>query len=68
MSHVPPCRNCSDRHMGCHSSECEKWVEYEKQHKEDKEKELKKRMEYATYAGYVRDQSQKIYKANRRKR
>lgn len=54
--------------MGCHSSECEKWAEYEKQHKEDKEKELKKRMEYAVYAGYVRDQSQKIYKANRRKR
>lgn len=69
MSLTPsPCKDCTtERHVGCHSAECEKWVEYEKRHKEEKEKELARRKEYALYAGYIRDQNEKIQKSRRRK-
>lgn len=37
-----PCKDCLDRQIGCHSS-CEKYLEWNRQHKKDKEELDKKR-------------------------
>lgn len=63
-----PCKDCPDRHVGCHSPECEKWVKFEKRHKADKEKELRKRKGDALYAGYVIDLNNKIQKSIRKRK
>ena len=31
----PPCRDCSERKVGCHST-CENYISYDKAHKEEK--------------------------------
>lgn len=36
-----PCKNCSDRHMSCHST-CEKYLKFKKQN--DEIREIKKRV------------------------
>jgi hypothetical protein len=54
--------------VGCHSPECEKWVEFEKRHKADKEKELRNRKGDALYAGYVIDLNNKIQKSIRKRK
>ncbi len=68
ISKLTPCKGCPDRHVGCHSPECQKWVEFEKRHKEEKEKEYANRKKDALYAGYIIDLNNKIQKSRRKRK
>ena len=40
-----PCKNCSDRHIKCHSS-CEKWLAYRKEFEAEKARIVKEKSIY----------------------
>ena len=57
MNIVPPCKDCPDRHLGCHDR-CEKYQAYKKAKLSYKEELSKSKSEYAYYA----DKRRKKYK------
>ena len=48
MKAKSPCLNCPDRTIGCHST-CEKYIEFQKVHAEEKAKAFEARREEAEY-------------------
>lgn len=39
-----PCMGCEERHIGCHSVSCAKWVDFCEKHEEESRKVREKKM------------------------
>lgn len=56
-----PCKDCSDRHAGCHGT-CEKYLSWSKIHGEELGKIRAAKAGYAAYNDYERKVSERIKK------
>lgn len=59
-----PCKNCAERHAGCHS-ECEKYKEYQRIHSEEKQGIEKEKLLHNPYR-LISGQTAWEYKERRR--
>ena len=57
-----PCRNCEDRHIGCHGT-CEKYIDWKEKHIESKRKKFEqKQTEYQYMAVASMRKAKRLHK------
>ena len=56
---IPPCKDCEERRVGCHS-DCEKYKKWRKAKDEQYKEELEKRRSDIEYEHYVKSRQRKI--------
>ena len=61
-----PCKNCSDRHIKCHSS-CEKWLEYREEFEAEKAIIIKEKSNYLNLLGAEIERKSKEQQRKRKK-
>lgn len=55
---VAPCKDCEKRVVGCHSS-CEDFVQWEQEHREEKERLREAKMKSSEYLAYRKEEKDK---------
>lgn len=59
MGKVGVCKDCEDRYVGCHG-ECEKYIEFTLQQRQEKEKAWKERHKDIMYTKYMLEKSKRL--------